>query len=172
MKKSIAENVMEPIQKALKKKLILAVILTLCMPLGGALLGVGLGIGQPAVWAIGIALLAIGFYGAPVGWAASYSPTRSLARIVSAIMVENLHTVQEIAQQLSLSEKEVRSRLDICFQKQYLPGIKRDGDTLILNENEALGKKEEYAECPACGARFLYTKDNKFCPYCGTPVRK
>ena len=163
---------MEIIQKVLKKRLILAVILTLCQPLGGVLLGVGLSIGQPAVWAIGIALLVVGFYGAPIGWAASYAPTRSLARIVSAIMVENLHSVQEIAQQLSLSEKEVRSRLDICFQKQYLPGIKRQGDTLILNENEALGKKEEYAECTACGARFLYTKDNKFCPYCGTPVRK
>lgn len=70
---------MEIIQKVLKKRLILAVILTLCLPLGGVLLGVGLSIGQPAVWAIGIALLVVGFYGTPIGWAASYAPTR-LAR--------------------------------------------------------------------------------------------
>ena len=163
---------MQPIKKALRSSLILSLVLTLCLPLGGVMIGVGFGISQPAVWGPGIALLGIGFYGTPVGWATAYAPKKALYRIVYAIMEEHLYTVHEIAAQLSLSEKEVRNKRDQCFQKQYLPGIKRNGDELILNENEALGKEEHYAECPACGARFLYTKDSKVCPYCGTPVRK
>ena len=163
---------MEPIRRALKRSRVLCVILTLCLPLGGAMLGVGLAIGQPGVWAVGIALIAVGFYGTPIGWTTAYAPKAALYRIVSAIMEEHLHSVQEIAAQLSMSEKDVRNKLDLCFQKQYLPGIKRNGDMLILNENEALGNEAHYAECPACGARFLYTRDSKTCPYCGTPVRR
>lgn len=163
---------MQPIKKALRKSLTLCLILTFCLPLGGVMLGVGLAVSQPAVWAIGIALLVVGFYGTPIGWTAAYAPKKTLYRVVSAVMEEHLHTVQEIAVQLSLSEKDVRNRLDQCFQKQYLPGIKRNGDTLILNENTALGQEEHYAECTACGARFLYTKEQKACPYCGTPIRK
>ena len=163
---------MQPIKKALRNSFILSIILTLCLPLGGVMMGVGFAIEQPAVWGIGIGMIAIGFYGTPIGWTAAYAPKKTLYRIVSAVMEEHLYTVQEIAVQLSLSEKDVRNRLDQCFQKRYLPGIKRNGDTLILNENTELGKEELYAECTACGARFLYTKDEKVCPYCGTPVKK
>ena len=163
---------MQPIKKALRNSFILSIILTLCLPLGGVMMGVGFAIEQPAVWGIGIGMIAIGFYGTPIGWTAAYAPKKTLYRIVSAVMEEHLHTVQEIAVQLSLSEKNVRNLLDQCFQKKYLPGIKRNGDTLILNENTALGQEEHYAECTACGARFLYTKEQKACPYCGTPIRK
>ena len=162
---------MQAVRKALRKNLILSVILTIMLPLGGAMLGVGLALHQPAIWAIGIAFMVCGFYGCPCAWTMAYAPTKSLSRIVSAVVEENLCTVSEIASQLSLSEKDVRNQLDACFRKRYLPGIKRDGDTLILNENRELGKQEFYAECTACGARFLYTKDSKCCPYCGTPVR-
>lgn len=163
---------MQPIRKALKRSFALSLILTFCLPLGGILLGVGLAVGQPAVWAIGIALLAVGFYGTPIGWAASYGPTKTLYRVVSAVMEEHLLTVQEIASQLSLSEKEVRDKLDVCFRKQYLPGIKRSGDTLVLNENTAPQAEEHYCECTACGARFLAARDVKVCPYCGSPIKK
>ena len=163
---------MQAIQRALRKSLILSLVLTLCLPLGGVLLGVGLGIGQPAVGGSGIAFLGIGFYGTPVGWAIAYAPKKTLARIVSAVTEEHLYTVGEIAAQLSLSEKDVRTHLDTCFQKQYLPGFVRQGDTLLLNENQALGKQLLTADCPACGARFSYSRDKAFCPYCGTPVRR
>ena len=118
---------MQPIKKALRNSFILSIILTLCLPLGGVMMGVGFAIGQPAVWGIGIGMIAIGFYGTPIGWTAAYAPKKTLYRIVSAVMEEHLHTVQEIAVQLSLSEKDVRNRLDQCFQKRYLPGIKRTG---------------------------------------------
>ena len=115
---------MQAVRKALRKNLILSVILTIMLPLGGAMLGVGLALHQPAIWAIGIAFMVCGFYGCPCAWTMAYAPTKSLSRIVSAVVEENLCTVNEIAAQLSLSEKDVRNRLDMCFRKHYLTGYK------------------------------------------------
>ena len=163
---------MQPIRKALRKALILSLILTLLLPLGGVLLGVGFAIHQPAIWAVGIACIGIGFYGCPCGWAMAYGPIRSLTRIVSAVTEEHLCTVREIAAQLSLSEKEVRNKLDQCFRKHYLVGYKREGDTIILNENRAPAQRTYSAECPYCGAKFSYTAEEMRCPYCGSPIQK
>lgn len=96
---------MQAVRKALRKNLILSVILTIMLPLGGAMLGVGLALGQPAIWAIGIAFMVCGFYGCPCAWTMAYAPTKSLSRIVSAVVEENLCTVNEIAAQLSLSKR-------------------------------------------------------------------
>ncbi len=162
---------MQPVQKALRKALIISLILTLAFPVGGILLGVGLAVHIPAIWAIGIALLGIAFYGCPCAWAISYAPTKSNARLVSAIIEEHLLSVNELAVQFSLSEKEIRDRLDICFRKRWLPGYKREGDMIVLNENRAPEKRTYAAECPFCGAKFTYTADDKHCPYCGSPVQ-
>ena len=163
---------MQAAQKALKKALAVSILLTLALPLGGALLGVGLAIDIPAVWAVGIALLAIGFYGCPCGWTMAYAPAKANLRVVSAVTEEHLLTVQEISAQLSLSEKEVRGRLDICFRKRYLTGYKRAGDSRVLNENRAPDKRTYAAECPFCGAKFTYTAEDARCPYCGSPARR
>lgn len=162
---------MQAVRRALRKSLIVSVILTLALPLGGALLGVGLAIGQPAVWAIGIACMVMGFYGCPCAWTMAYAPTKNLSRIVSAVVEENLCTVSEIASQLSLSEKDVRNRLDLCFRKRYLTGYKREGDAIVLNDNQAPDKRAYAAECPFCGAKFSYTADDPRCPYCGSPIK-
>lgn len=163
---------MQAVRKALRKNLILSVILTIMLPLGGAMLGVGLALHQPAIWAIGIAFMVCGFYGCPCAWTMAYAPTKSLSRIVSAVVEENLCTVNEIAAQLSLSEKDVRNRLDMCFRKHYLTGYKREGDSIVLNDNRAPAKRSFSAECPYCGAKFAYTADDPRCPYCGSPVQK
>ena len=163
---------MQAVRKALRKNLILSVILTIMLPLGGAMLGVGLALGQPAIWAIGIAFMVCGFYGCPCAWTMAYAPTKSLSRIVSAVVEENLCTVNEIAAQLSLSEKEVRNRLDRCFQKRYLVGYKRVGDEIVLNDNRAPAARTYSAVCPCCGASFSYTSGDTRCPYCGAPIQK
>ncbi len=163
---------MQPVQKALRKALVVSLLFTLAFPVGGIMLGVGLGIGVPAVWAIGIALLGIAFYGCPCAWALSYGPTKANVRLISAITQEHLLTVRELSAQLSLSEKEVRDRLDVCFRKNWLIGYKREGDTLVLNENRAPEKRTYAAECPFCNAKFSYTAEDARCPYCGSPVQK
>ncbi|HIU91432.1 MAG TPA: hypothetical protein IAC72_05440 [Candidatus Fimimonas merdipullorum] len=180
---------MQQIDKEIRKRQILAFTLTFMFVFGipaiifGASYGgraaeaaeaagkEGGGTGWWILMAAGIVCTAVGFFGMPLAWV-NYGETRGYRRIVAAVVNENLHTVQEIAVQLSLSEKEVRNKLDVCFQKGYFVGIKRNGDSLILNENRPMGKKEYSTQCPNCGAKFIYTADNAVCPYCGSPVQK
>ena len=163
---------MDPIRKALRSALALSLILTFCLPVGGAMLGVGLGFGVAAVWAVGIVLMVVGFYGCPVAWV-GYGNKRSLYRLVQAVEEENIYTVRELASQLGLSEKEVRNRIDTCFNKHYLVGYKREADGLVLNENRALREREHGAVCPSCGAKFDYKAgEDPRCPYCGTRVER
>lgn len=163
---------MEPIRKAMRSALILSLILTFCLPVGGAMLGVGLGFGIVPVWAIGIAFMAVGFYGCPIAWV-GYGNKRTLERLIRAIEVENIYTVHELAAQLGVSEKEIRDRIDICFNKCYLVGYKREADGLVLNENRALREREHFAVCPSCGAKFEYRAgEESRCPYCGSLVER
>lgn len=163
---------MEKIKHDLKKQLITAVILTVSLPLGGVLLGVGLGIGQPGVWAVGIAFMVAGFYGCPIAWAAGYGNTKGLVRVVNAVRDEHLYTVQEISAQLGVNERQVRMKLDACFNKQYLTGFKREGDVIKANFNKDILNRTLSAECVNCGAKFSYNAADHAprCPYCGSPV--
>lgn len=163
---------MEPIRKALRRALALSLLLSVMLPLGGVLLGVGLGYGLPAVWGIGIGCMVLGFYGCPVAWVA-YGNKRSLLRLVQAVEEENIYEFHEMASQLGLSEKEVRSRVDVCFNKRYLVGYKREAGGLVLNENRALRGREHAVVCLACGAKFTYkAAEDARCPYCGTLAEK
>lgn len=162
---------MDKYSKDLKNQLIIAVVLTVALPLGGVMLGVGLGVKIPAIWAIGIAFLGSGFYGCPIAWTAGYGNTKSLGRVIHAVRDEHLYTVNEIASQLSLSERMVRQKLDACFNKQYLIGYKRVGDKIEGNFNTNILDREFAAECVNCGAKFTYKRGEKArCPYCGSPV--
>lgn len=163
---------MEPIRKALRGALALALVLSVMLPLGGVLLGVGLGAGLPPVWGIGIGCMVLGFYGCPVAWVA-YGNKRSLLRLVQAVEEENIYEVRELAAQLGLSEKEVRNRIDVCFNKRYLVGYKREADGLTLNSNKALREKEKFVVCPYCGAKFTYkAAEDARCPYCGSFIEQ
>lgn len=163
---------MEPIRRALRKSLVLAVIMTLLFPLGGVLLGVGLGIGFVPMWAVGIACLGVGFYGCPIAWTAGYAPKKGYYRLVSAVEEEHIYTVTELAQQLGLSEKEVRNRIDVCFKNRWLVGYKREADGLTLNENKALSEAVHGGVCPGCGAKVTFKGTETACPYCGTLVKR
>ena len=163
---------MKAVKKALRRGRLLAFIFTFMLPAGGVLLGVGLGIGFAPMWAVGIAFLGLGFYGCPTAWAIGYSSAKQNYRLVSTVVEEHLYTVREIASQLSLSEKDVRSRLDTCFRKGYFAGYKREGDSIVPNDAVAPDARTYGAECPSCGAKFTYTAQDARCPYCGTPVRR
>ena len=132
---------MDAINKDLRKKFIVSITLTIMFVVGIPSIVLGASNEIWVVMAIGIAFTAAGFYGMPIAWV-GYGNTKTLERLVSAVVNENLHTVNELASQFSLSEKEVRDKLDVCFKKGYFVGIKRDGDTLILNENDPLGQKQ------------------------------
>ena len=58
--------------------------------------------------------------------------------------------------------------MDACFEKGYLPGFIRDGDTLTPLSDETPENTLHSVECPACSARFTFEGGNGKCPYCGT----
>lgn len=162
---------MKEVKSYLRGLLIAAIIITVLFVAGIPMIPVGATTGIYAVMGVGIALTAAGFYATPIIWTI-YGSNVGLKRIVHAVTEEHLYSVREIAAQLSLNEKNVRDQLTKCFNKNFLPGYKRDGDNIVLNENIAAGKKESFYECPYCGAKFTYTKDNARCPYCGSPVQQ
>ena len=85
----------------------------------------------------GIVFVVFGFYGSAFIWI-FYGSLRGRYRIVCAVENERLNSVQEIAQQLGIREKEVRSRLTgLFFPKGYLAGYKREGDRILPNATVA-----------------------------------
>lgn len=160
---------MKSIEKTLKNSLILSICLSIGLVCGVPAIVLGAVNKITAVMVIGIVLTVIGFYGAPFSWVI-YGANRSLRRLINAIKEERLYSIQDLAVHLSEPEKVIRANLNKCFAKGYLTGYKKDGDNVILNEGVALDKKEYYASCPFCGAKFTYTIDNPRCPYCNSPV--
>lgn len=160
---------MNSIQKAVNRAFVLSLILSIAIVAGIPAIIFGATNKWWILLALGITCSVIGFYCAPIAWT-KYGELRNLARLVSAIAEEHIYTVQELAVHLSLTEKKVRKSLDKCFQKSYLQGYRRDKDKIILNEGTALEKTQFVAECPNCGAKFSYTRENPHCPYCNSPV--
>jgi len=160
---------MKAINKAVRKSLITSLIFTFAFIAGIPATILGAVFRFWALMGIGIACVVVGFYAMPISWT-KYGATKSQLRLVYAIAEEHIYSVNGLAKQLSLSEKEIRNRLDECFRKNYLAGYLRDGDNIIINEKKELRKKEYAAECPYCGAKFTYTDDNAYCPYCKSPV--
>ena len=157
---------MEKIEKTLRTKFFAALVMSVLFVAGIPLIPVGAVNGIYPVMIVGIVFTAVGFYGTPILWT-SYGATRSLRRVVFAVEKENLYSVQEIASQLSMSEKQVRGLLTDCFRKGYLEGYVREGDEITTLGGDKPGGRTRAAVCPYCGANFTYQGRNAVCPYCG-----
>ena len=129
---------MELALKAKKKNTALAIILTIGLVAGIPLLVVGAvnmddNKGFVALLVIGIACVVAGFYGAPIAWTRLVTVNQELT-LVKAVTEENLYTVADIAQRLSVNGKTASATLNNCIRKGYLVGYIREGDSLVLNE--------------------------------------
>lgn len=164
---------MELALKAKKKNTALAIILTIGLVAGIPLLVVGAvnmddNKGFVALLVIGIACVVAGFYGAPIAWTRLVTVNQELT-LVKAVTEENLYTVADIAQRLSVNGKTASATLNNCIRKGYLVGYIREGDSLVLNENRTLAPTAYTIDCPRCGAQVTLTKnDSPHCPYCGS----
>lgn len=164
---------MELALKAKKKNTALAIVLTIGLVAGIPLLVVGAvnmddNKGFVALLVIGIACVVAGFYGAPIAWTRLVTVNQELT-LVKAVTEENLYTVADIAQRLSVNGKTASATLNNCIRKGYLVGYIREGDSLVLNENRTLAPTAYTIDCPRCGAQITLTKnDSPRCPYCGS----
>ncbi len=115
----------------------------------------------------GIVFTAGCFYGMPILWIA-YGNARELKRIVFAVEVQRLYTVERLAAHLNLSPEITRAKLNACFEKGFFSGFIREGDTLTPIRDETAENALHSVECPACSARFVFEGSSGKCPYCGT----
>ena len=164
---------MELALKAKKKNTALAIVLTIGLVAGIPILVVGAvnmddNKGFVALLVIGIACVVAGFYGAPIAWTRLVTVNQELT-LVKAVTEENLYTVADIAQRLSVNGKTASATLNNCIRKGYLVGYIREGDSLVLNENRTLAPTAYTIDCPRCGAQVTLTKNDSLrCPYCGS----
>ncbi len=159
---------MNAINKAVNKILAWSIIITILLPTGIPMIIFG---AINKIWglmACGIAFTVIGFYGTPIIWV-QYGDKKAFKRIVSAVVVERIYSVKEIASHLNFTEKVVIDRLDSCIRREYLIGYVRAGD--IIRPNAKAFGKTVSRKCSACGATFEHeiTQQAK-CPYCRTII--
>ena len=109
------------INKDIKKHLLISIIISVMFVVGIPILIVGATNSNYAIMGIGIAMVVIGFYGAPMMWV-SYGNKRSLKNVVDAVMEDHLTTVGEIASQLQMRERPVRDLITTGLRKKYTTG--------------------------------------------------
>ena len=115
----------------------------------------------------GIVFTAGCFYGMPILWI-TYGNARELKRVVFAVEVQRLYTVERLSAHLNLTPEITRAKLDACFEKGYFPGFIREGDTLSPLSDTKPENELHSVECPSCSARFTFSGGSGKCPYCGT----
>ncbi len=159
------------INKDIKKHLIISIIISVLFVVGIPILIVGATNSNYAVMGIGIAMVVIGFYGAPMMWV-SYGNKRSLKNVVDAVMEDHLTTVGEIASQLQMRERPVRDLITTGLRKKYITGYIFSGSTLTPNQKEAPKKKIFSNRCPNCGGALTEQANGYTCEYCGSHFKK
>lgn len=159
------------INKDIKKHLLISIIISVMFVVGIPILIVGATNSNYAIMGIGIAMVVIGFYGAPMMWV-SYGNKRSLKNVVDAVMEDHLTTVGEIASQLQMRERPVRDLITNALRKKYITGYIFNGSTLTPNQKEAPKKKISSNRCPNCGGTLTEQTNGYTCEYCGSHFKK
>ncbi len=160
------------IKSAVNKALIFGIVSAILFVVGIPLIVMG---ASNQVWAVlvfGIVFVVFGFYGSPMIWI-NYANLRSMKRVVDAVNEEHLLSNEEIATQLQMNERVVKSHITKAINKKYLTGYLYDGTTLSLNEKTAPKKKAVIAnKCANCGGSLTETETGWICDYCGSKFNK
>ncbi len=158
------------IKKDENKMLIISIIASVLFVVGIPLIAMFAGKNW-VIMAIGIVFVVFGFYGSPLLWI-SYAGKRKTKRVVEAVVEENLLTNSEIAQQLSMKDKEVKTELYKAINKKYLVGYLYDGTTLTMNDKQQPQAKLHIKKCNNCGGKLEQDGDKWHCPYCDMTFSK
>lgn len=161
------------IQKACTKKLILAIALSIGFVVGIPLIIVG-AMKMKLLMVLGIVLIVLGFYGAPMAWV-SFGNLVSEKSVYFAIVEDNLLSTNDIAGNLGTKPEDIKQKINHLLQNRYLTGYKleEDGKITKLKNQKTETKEIKLKKCPNCGANLTETKDHKYnCKYCGTSFDK
>lgn len=163
----------QDIKKSCTRKLIFSIVLSVCFVIGIPLIIYG-AMKAKLLMVIGIIMVALGFYGAPMAWI-SFGNIVSLKSVLFAITEDHLSSVSEIAGNLGLNEKDVKSKINTLLSQRFLTGYKleEDGKITSLQKPKEENKELKLKKCPNCGANLIETKDHKYkCKYCDVTFDK
>ncbi len=158
------------VKKDVNKMLIISIVASVLFVVGIPLIAMFAGKNW-IVMTIGIVFVVFGFYGSPMLWL-SYAGKRKTKRVVEVIVEENLMTNAEIAQQLSMNEKDVKNEIYKAVNKKYLLGYLYDGTKLTMNDKQRPVQKLHIKKCNNCGGKLEQVGESWHCPYCDMTFSK
>ncbi len=154
------------------KAMVVGVALAVGLVAGIPMIVFGATKGITALLVIGIALVVIGFYGAPIALA-QCSSIAAHGAVLAAIEDEGLGTVTMIGEHLGRNPKQVRASVDYLISHGQLKGYIVDAEGNIKrNDARAARDYVDVGKCPNCNAPLVLEDGELRCPYCGAIVRK
>lgn len=161
------------LKKIKNKGLAVAAALSVGLVAGIPMIVLGATNGITAVMVIGIVLVVLGFYGAPVAWT-QYASKAGYSSTLAAIEEEDIDTIEAIAQHLGKRDKAVRASVDWLISHGCLKGytVDKDGNIKDSVKKPRTRGFVDVGKCPNCNAPLEWTADAVVCPYCGMTVKR
>ena len=160
---------MEDLKKSRNNLLFLSIILTIFLIGGIPAIVFGATKGIVLLLVVGIICTVLGFYVMPICWVV-YGERGKYIAVLSCIVKDNILKVDNIKQNLGITDIEVKKIINYLINKRYLTGY------LFIDEKE-LKKIEQKKDilitkkCPYCGANIELTEKVVTCKYCNAKFK-
>lgn len=172
------------INKKLTVSLIMGIIFSIGFPVGIILIvfhNKVSGIGSTLLLVLGIILVVLGFYGAPMVWI-MYGETKSKKRICQQITLDNNQEIKYLAEINNIPTENMLKKVQELINQRLLTGyeivdnkfvVPKGKNTLSKDEALELSGKLETVTCKGCGAEIEIVGGKKtYCKYCGKLVNR
>ena len=167
-----------------KKKLAWGIALSIGFPLGIVMTVLGFTRGQEmrAMGIVGIILIVLGFYGAPIAWIL-FGQLKYYVRLREQIVGEGIKSVKMLAEVHNKKPELMANDVKTMVQKGYLEGYLVLDNERIIDKSAIKNKDYEIMEaeragtlnlvhCPFCNAKFELINYVGVCPYCNSKITK
>lgn len=167
-----------------RRTLLWAIFLSVGFPLGIAMTVIGFMKGQSfrAMGIVGIILIVMGFYCAPLVWI-HFGQLKYFSRLKAQIVGDGIKSVKMLAEVHNKNPEVVANDVKTMVQKGYLDGYLVLDNERIIDKTTMRDKDYEMMEaeragtlnlvhCPFCNAKFALINDVGVCPYCNSKITK
>lgn len=167
-----------------RRTLLWAIFLSVGFPLGIVMTVIGFTKGQSfrAMGIVGIILIVMGFYGAPMVWI-HFGQLKYFSRLKAQIVGDGIKSVKMLAEVHNRNPEVVANDVKTMVQKGYLDGYLVLDNERIIDKTKMRDKDYEMMEaeragtlnlvhCPFCNAKFELINDVGVCPYCNSKITK
>ncbi len=160
---------MKELKKSRSNLLFLSITLTIFLIGGIPAIIFGASKGIVLLLVLGIICTVLGFYVMPICWVI-YGERGKYMAVLSSIVNDNILKVENIKQNLGITDAEVKKIINFLINKRYLSGY-------LFVDNKELKKIEQKKDilitkkCPYCGANIELTDKVVVCKYCNAKFK-